>query len=180
MKFSKLIKCLSLGAIMSFSVNSFAAANDIIVYFSASGNTKIVAQALAKKLDAQALAIEAKQVYTDDDLNYRQDNCRANVEMKTPDVRPEIANDLSAVNDKENVYLGFPIWWGTAPRIIQTFIESYNLDGKNIYLFCTSGGSSIDKSLSDMKALYPKLNFVKAQRIKLGSADADIEALLAK
>lgn len=171
MKFSKLIKCLSLGAIMSFSVNSFAAANDIVVYFSASGNTKIV---------AQALAIEAKQVYTDDDLNYRQDNCRANVEMKTPDVRPEIANDLSAVNDKENVYLGFPIWWGTAPRIIQTFIESYNLEGKNIYLFCTSGGSSIDKSLSDMKALYPKLNFVKAQRIKLGSADADIEALLAK
>lgn len=56
----------------------------------------------------------------------------------------------------------------------------YNLEGKNIYLFCTSGGSSIDKSLSDMKALYPKLNFVKAQRIKLGSADADIEALLAK
>lgn len=100
--------------------------------------------------------------------------------MKTPDVRPEIANDLSAVNDKENVYLGFPIWWGTAPRIIQTFIESYNLEGKKIYLFCTSGGSSIDKSLSDMKALYPKLNFVKAQRIKLGSADADIEALLAK
>lgn len=171
MKFSKLIKCLSLGAIMSFSVNSFAAANDIVVYFSASGNTKIV---------AQALAIEAKQVYTDDDLNYRQDNCRANVEMKTPDVRPEIANDLSAVNDKENVYLGFPIWWGTAPRIIQTFIESYNLEGKNIYLSCTSGGSSIDKSLSDMKTLYPKLNFVKAQRIKLGSADADIEALLAK
>ena len=123
MKFSKLIKCLSLVAIMSFSVNSFAVTNDIIVYFSASGNTKIVARALAKKLDAQDLAIEAKQVYTNDDLNYRQDNCRANVEMKTPDARPEIANDLSAVNDKENVYLGFPIWWGTAPRIIQTFIE---------------------------------------------------------
>lgn len=119
MKFSKLIKCLSLVAIMSFSVNSFAAANDIIVYFSASGNTKIVARALAKKLDAQDLAIEAKRVYTNDDLNYRQDNCRANVEMKTPDARPEIANDLSAVNDKENVYLGFPIWWGTAP------LESY-------------------------------------------------------
>lgn len=118
MKFSKLIKCLSLGAIMSFSVNSFAAANDIVVYFSASGNTKIVAQALAKKLDAQALAIEAKQVYTDDDLNYRQDNCRANVEMKTPDVRPEIANDLSAVNDKENVYLG-SIFGGVLP------LESY-------------------------------------------------------
>lgn len=180
MKFSKLIKCLSLGAIMSFSVNSFAAANDIVVYFSASGNTKIVAQALAKKLDVQALAIEAKQVYTNDDLNYRQDNCRANVEMKTPDVRPEIANDLSTINDNDNVYLGFPIWWGTAPRIIQTFIESYKLKGKSIYLFCTSGGSSIDRALSDLKSLYPKLHFIKAQRIKLGSADADIEALLAK
>ncbi len=180
MKFSKLIKCLSLVAIMSFSVNSFAVTNDIIVYFSASGNTKIVARALAKKLDAQALAIEAKQVYTDDDLNYRQDNCRANVEMKTPDARPEIANDLSAVNDKENVYLGFPIWWGTAPRIIQTFIESNNLEGKKIYLFCTSGGSSIDRSFSDLKSLYPKLHFIKAQRIKLDSADADIEFLLAK
>lgn len=114
MKFSKLIKCLSLVAIMSFSVNSFAATNDIIVYFSASGNTKIVARALAKKLDAQDLAIEAKQVYTNDDLNYRQDNCRANVEMKTPDARPEIANDLSAVNDKENVYLGF-LFGGVLP-----------------------------------------------------------------
>lgn len=180
MKFSKFIKCLSLGAIMSFSVNSQAATNDIVVYFSASGTTKVAAEALAKKIDAQTLAIEAKQVYTDDDLNYRQDDCRANVEMKDPKVRPEIANDLSAVNDKENVYLGFPIWWGTAPRIIQTFIESYNLEGKNIYLFCTSGGSSIDKSMSDMKSLYPKLNFVKAKRIKLGSADADIESLLSK
>ena len=180
MKFSKLIKSLSLVAIMSFSVNSFAGTNDIIVYFSASGNTKIVARELAKKLDAQDLAIEAKQVYTDDDLNYRQDNCRANVEMKTPDVRPEIANDLSTINDNDNVYLGFPIWWGTAPRIIQTFIESYKLKGKSIYLFCTSGGSSIDRALSDLKSLYPKLHFIKAQRIKLGSADADIEALLSK
>ncbi len=180
MKFSKLIKCLSLVAIMSFSVNSFAVTNDIIVYFSASGNTKIVARTLAKKLDAQDLAIKAKQVYTNDDLNYRQDNCRANVEMKTPDARPEIANDLSAVNDKENVYLGFPIWWGTAPRIIQTFIESYNLEGKKIYLFCTSGSSSIDRAFSDLKSLYPKLHFIKAQRIKLDSADADIEFLLAK
>lgn len=100
--------------------------------------------------------------------------------MKTPDVRPEIANDLSAVNDKENVYLGFPIWWGTAPRIIQTFIESYNLEGKKIYLFCTLGGSSIDRSFSDLKSLYPKLHFIKAQRIKLDSAEADIEFLLAK
>ena len=180
MNLSKLLKCLSLGAIMSFSVNSQATTNDIVVYFSASGTTKIAAEALAKKIDAQALAIEAKQVYTDDDLNYRQDNCRANVEMKDPNVRPEIANDLSAVNDNDNVYLGFPIWWGTAPRIIQTFIESYKLKGKNIYLLCTSGGSSIDRALSDLKSLYPKLHFIKAQRIKLGSADADIEALLSK
>ena len=103
MNLSKLLKCLSLGAIMSFSVNSQAATNDIVVYFSASGTTKIATEALAKKIDAQALAIEAKQVYTDDDLNYRQDNCRANVEMKDPNVRPEIANDLSAINDNDNV-----------------------------------------------------------------------------
>lgn len=115
MKFSMLIKCLSLGAIMSFSVNSFAATNDIIVYFSASGNTKIVARALAKKLDAQDLAIEAKQVYTNDDLNYRQNNCRANVEMKTPDARPEIANDLSAVNDKEKCIFRLPYLVGYCP-----------------------------------------------------------------
>lgn len=165
---------------MSFSLNSMADQNDAVVYFSASGTTKVAAEKLAAKLDAVTLEIKAKQFYTDDDLNYRQDDCRANIEMKTPDARPEIANDLSEVSKAKNVYLGFPIWWGTAPRIIQTFIESYNLEGKNIYLFCTSGGSSIDKALSDLNSLYPKLNFVKAKRIKLGSADADINELLAK
>ena len=72
------------------------------------------------------------------------------------------------------------IWLRIAPRIIQTFIESNNLEGKKIYLFCTSGSSSIDRSFSDLKSLYPKLHFIKAQRIKLDSAEADIEFLLAK
>lgn len=180
MKFTNLLKSLILGAVMSFSLNATAGQSDIVVFFSATGNTKAAAKMIAKKINAPLLEISAKQFYTDKDLNYRDDDCRANAEMNNPEARPLIANDLSAVNDRQNVYLGYPVWWGSAPRIIQTFIEQYDLRGKNIYLFCTSGGSSADKSLSDLKSFYPEVNFVKAQRIKLGSAYHDINELTAK
>lgn len=117
---------------------------------------------------------EKKQEYTSDDIDYSNDNCRANKEMKDKNARPEIANDLSRVDSCDKVYIGYPIWWGTAPRIIQTFIENYNLEGKKIYTFCTSGGSGVEQSISDLKGYFPKLDIVKGYRFDGDASEENI------
>lgn len=117
---------------------------------------------------------EKKQEYTSDDIDYSNDNCRANKEMKDKNARPEIANDLSKVDSCDKVYIGYPIWWGTAPRIIQTFLEKYNLEGKKIYTFCTSGGSGVEQSISDLKGYFAKLDIVKGYRFDGDASEENI------
>lgn len=136
-----------------------------IVYFSATGNTREVANLLAKEANADIYEIVPANMYTSDDLNYNDDNCRANQEMHDDSARPAISNDLSAVSEYDVIYLGYPIWWGTAPRIIQTFIESYDISGAMVYMFCTSGSSGIEKSISDLQQLYPDVNIAGGKRL---------------
>ena len=136
-----------------------------VVYFSGTGNTREVADLLAKETDADIFEIIPKNMYTSDDLNYNDDNCRANQEMNDESARPAISNDLSVVSEYDVIYLGYPSWWGTAPRIIQTFIESYDISGATVYMFCTSGGSGIEKSISDLQQLYPDVNIVDGKRL---------------
>lgn len=136
-----------------------------VVYFSGTGNTREVADLLAKETDADIFEIIPKNMYTSDDLNYNDDNCRANQEKNDESARPAISNDLSAVSEYDVIYLGYPIWWGTAPRIIQTFIDSYDISGATVYMFCTSGGSGIEKSISDLQQLYPDINIVDGKRL---------------
>ena len=136
-----------------------------VVYFSGTGNTREVADLLAKETDADIFEIIPKNMYTSDDLNYNDDNCRANQEMNDESARPAISNDLSVVSEYDVIYLGYPIWWGTAQRIIQTFIESYDISGATVYMFCTSGGSGIEKSISDLQQLYPDVNIVDGKRL---------------
>lgn len=136
-----------------------------VVYFSGTGNTREVANVLAKEAEADIFEIIPENMYTADDLNYNDDNCRANQEMNDESARPAIRNDLSAVSEYDVIYLGYPIWWGTAPRIIQTFIESYDISGATVYMFCTSGGSGIEKSISDLQQLYPDVNIVDGKRL---------------
>lgn len=87
-----------------------------------------------------------KEVYTSDDLNWTNKKSRSSVEMNDPSVRPEIANAVPNMDNYDAVIVGFPIWWGVAPRIIETFLESYDFSGKTIIPFCTSGGSGIGRS----------------------------------
>lgn len=143
----------------------------VVVYFSGTGNTREVANLLAKEADADIYEIVPENVYTSDDLNYNDDNCRANQEMNDDTARPAISNDLSAVSEYDVIYLGYPIWWGTAPRIIQTFIESYDISGATVYLFCTSGSSGIEKSISDLQQLYPDLNIADGKRLNDATAE---------
>lgn len=98
-----------------------------VVYFSCTGNTKAVAEVIAEKTEADIYEIVPAKEYSDDDLNYNDDNCRANKEQNDDTSRPEIDADLSATCDYDVIYLGHPIWWETVPRIIQTYIEQYDL-----------------------------------------------------
>lgn len=114
-----------------------------VVYFSATGNTADIAEKIANILNADKFEIIPEEPYTPDGLNYNDDNCRANLEMNDDSARPAISGDMTALTEYDTVFIGYPIWWGTAPRIIDTFFESYDMSGKTVYTFCTSGGNGI-------------------------------------
>lgn len=149
-----------------------ASADAAVVYFSATGNTSSVADTLAEALGAEIYEIVPETAYTEADLNYNDDSSRANQEMEDETARPGISSDLSAAAAYETVYIGYPIWWGTAPRIINTFLESYDLSGKTIYTFCTSGSSGVETSIGDLRSAYPDLNIAGGRRFS-ASASAD-------
>ena len=131
----------------------------LVAYFSASGVTKKVALRLAQEELAELFEICPKIEYTSADLNWMDDNSRSSLEMKAQSCRPEILNKLDNLDQYEIIYLGFPIWWYVEPRIIDTFLESYNFSKKQIVPFATSGGSGISNIVENLKAHYPELNF---------------------
>lgn len=131
----------------------------LVAYFSASGVTKKVALRLAQEELAELFEICPKIEYTSADLNWMDDNSRSFLEMKAQSCRPEILNKLDNLDQYEIIYLGFPIWWYVEPRIIDTFLESYNFSKKQIVPFATSGGSGISNVVENLKAHYPELNF---------------------
>ena len=149
----------------------------VVVYFSGTGNTEAVAQQISQILNVPLLKIEPTEPYTDDDLNYNDDNCRANREQQDESVRPAIANDLSEIVNYETIYLGYPIWWGTAPRIMDTFLETYDLSGKTVYAFCTSGESGIETSISELEKV-SGINIVSGHRFSAGVSGADVKTWL--
>lgn len=126
--------------------------NVLIVYFSATGTTKSAAQKIKKATGGKLYQIKAANPYTDEDLDYSNDGCRANTEQQDDSTRPEIDGKVKNIKKYDVIFLGYPIWWGKEPMIIRTFLESYNLDGKKIVPFCTSGGSGISGSTSGVKA----------------------------
>ena len=131
----------------------------LVAYFSASGVTIKVALRLAQEELAELFEICPKIEYTSADLNWMDDNSRSSLEMKAQSCRPEILNKLDNLDQYEIIYLGFPIWWYVEPRIIDTFLESYNFSKKQIVPFATSGGSGISNVVENLKAHYPELNF---------------------
>ena len=137
----------------------------LVAYFSASGNTKKLAESLAESIDAKLTEIEPAQKYTAQDLDWRDKNSRTTKEMNDEDSRPEIAQKPDNIDNYNVVFVGFPIWWYTAPRIINTFLESYDFSGKTVVPFATSGGSEMnDVSKSLKKSCSPSTNFEKGKR----------------
>lgn len=120
-----------------------------VVYFSATGTTKILAEKIAKLSKADLFEIQPKNPYTEDDLNWMNKKSRSSLEMKDKNSRPQMLNFID-VKDYQKIYLGFPIWWYTAPTIIKTFLESQDFSNKTIYLFATSGGSGLGNTAKDL------------------------------
>ena len=117
----------------------------LVAYFSASGVTAKVAERLSESIGADLHEITPKVRYTDADLDWRDKTSRSSIEMSNPASRPEIERIRDNMQDYDTIYLGFPIWWYIAPTIINTFLESYDLTGKTIVPFATSGGSGMGK-----------------------------------
>jgi len=126
-------------------------AKTAVVYFSATGNTKHVAENLAKATGADIYEIKPAVPYTDADLNWRDSNSRSSVEMNDKSSRPEIVKSNLNISEYDTIFLGFPIWWGTAPRVVQTFLEGQNFANKTIILFATSGSSGMGSTDDDLK-----------------------------
>ena len=118
----------------------------LVAFFSASGVTAKVAETLSETIGADLFAIEPKVPYTKADLDWMDKNSRSTLEMNDPASRPEIARVRDNMDEYDTVFVGFPIWWYVAPTIINTFLESYDLTGKTIIPFATSGGSSMGKT----------------------------------
>ena len=147
-------------------------ADVLVAYFSATGNTENIAEHLVSILDADLYEIVPQVPYTSEDLDYSNSDCRANREQNDPTARPAISGSVENLEDYEVIFLGYPIWWGDAPKIISTFLETYDFDGKTIVPFCTSGSSSIGGSVSDLKTLTDGATWLEGQRFS-GSASQE-------
>ena len=128
----------------------------LIVYFSATGNTKAAAQKLAKEHNADLYEITQEVPYTAADLDWRDKTSRSTIEMQDKTSRPAIKGRCENIADYDTVWIGFPIWWYTAPTIVNTFIEAHDLSGKTLNVFATSGGSNVKDSYNDLKKAYPQ------------------------
>ena len=145
-----------------------------VVYFSATGNTADIAEKVANILNADKFEIIPEEPYTPYDLNYNDDNCRANLEMNDDSARPAISGDMTALTEYDTVFIGYPIWWGTAPRIIDTLFESYDMSGKTVYTFCTSGGNGIGQSIDDLTSLCPDVTISDGRRFNAEATEDDV------
>lgn len=144
----------------------------LVVCFSATGNTKAVAEKIAQLTGADYFEITPTEPYSESDLNYSDDGCRANREQQDETARPSILNRIENFEQYEVVLIGHPIWWGMEPRIMDTFMESYDFSGKTLANFCTSGGSGINTSTENLKALATDANWLDGKRFS-GSNDTD-------
>ena len=123
----------------------------LVVYFSAQGNTKYVAENLANAINSDIYEIQPKVKYTDADLNWMDKQSRSTIEMADKSFRPEIIEDKFDIKQYDTIFLGFPIWWYIAPTIINTFLEKHDFSNKKIVLFATSGGSKFGKTIENLR-----------------------------
>ena len=153
-----------------------AAKTTLVAYFSASEvrATERVAKNLAEATDADLFEIVPSMAYTTEDLDWKDEQSRSTIEVKDSTSRPEVISKVENMDQYTTIYVGFPIWWYTAPRIINTFLEQYDLTGKTIIPFATSGGSDMGKSGEDLKkASAPNANWILPGKVLNGNPPVD-------
>lgn len=149
-------------AFLFTSLQTMAQNNDkriLVAYFSATGTTARAAEKLADITGGERYAITPAESYTPADLDWHDTRSRSSVEMNDPKARPAIKGRKENIADYDVVFIGYPIWWDLAPRVINTFIESHDLKGKTVIPFATSGGSTLAGSEAALKKAYPALNW---------------------
>ena len=148
----------------------------LIAYFSATNNTEGIANHLDAILDADLYEIVPEMPYTSDDLNYNDSSSRSSREMDDPDARPAISGSVENMEQYNVIFLGYPIWWGEAPRIINTFLESYDLSGKTIVPFCTSASSPMGSSATKLQDLADGATWLEGRRFSGGASEGDVQS----
>ncbi|MBQ6762720.1 MAG: NAD(P)H-dependent oxidoreductase [Bacteroidales bacterium] len=180
---NKIITVIAAAVLVGLSISACAQNNKktdtemktLVAYFSATGTTEAVARDLAEVTGATLYEIKPEVRYTAADLDWRDKTSRSSVEMQDRSSRPAIVKDLADADSYDRIFIGFPVWWYTAPTIINTFIEAYGFKGKTVIFFATSGGSSIDKANAEFKEQYPEINW-KAGKTLNSESKAEIQA----
>ncbi len=147
----------------------------LVAYFSASGVTAKTAQKLAEAVDADIFEIKPEQAYTSADLNWTDKNSRSSVEMNNPSCRPAIKDTLPNMEQYGVVFVGFPIWWYVAPKIINTFLESYDFTDKKIIPFATSGGSGMGKTNTELEPSCPGAALMPGRKLDSSVSKQDLK-----
>ncbi len=147
----------------------------LVVYFSATGTTKGVAEKIAEITGADIYEIKPTQEYSSADLDWNDSNSRTTKEQNDPAVRPEIGSEEISLDGYTTIYVGYPIWWGEEPRIMDTFVEKYDFDGKTMIPFCTSGGSSIGKSGQNLASNADSGTWLEGRRFGSGESEDEIK-----
>lgn len=144
----------------------------LVAFFSATGTTAQAAELIANAADGEIYAITPALPYTDADLDWNDKRSRSSAEMNDPKARPALGGKPLDTSDYDVIFIGYPIWWNLAPRIVLTFIESHDLKGKTIVPFATSGGSGIAGSVAALKKTYPDLNWKEGRLLNRATESA--------
>jgi len=144
----------------------------LVAYFSASGVTQRLAKTVAEAAGADLFEIEPVQKYTSEDLDWTDKKSRSTLEMNDPSSRPAIAEHVDHMDQYDTVFVGFPIWWYVEPRIVDTFLESYDFSGKTVIPFATSGGSGIRKAEKSLRDHCPSASWEKGELVNGSKAAA--------
>ena len=150
--------------------------NILVAYFSASGVTAKLAERIASVTGGDLHEIEPKQPYTAADLDWMDKKSRSTIEMNDKSYRPEIANEVENMEQYDVVYVGFPIWWYVAPTIINTFLEKYDLSGKKIIPFATSGGSGMGNTNAELKESCRGAVLEEGRRFSANAGEKELKA----
>ncbi len=151
---------------------------NLVAYFSASGVTRDVASKLNSLVGGDLFEIVPEEKYSSEDLDWTNNESRSSIEMNDSNSRPKISSKIADISQYDRIFIGYPVWWYTFPRIINTFLEEYNFSGKEIVPFCTSGSSGIGSASNDMAKIVHDAKVLEGIRLSKSSSDEEIKAWL--